>query len=98
MASARPRHARTGLLLSAAVRSQCAAASLSSSAERGPTSQVPASPLTIQARMKLAYVSFGTARNTLADSVLSSSSFYHSGFATSAHSSSRSMPKAFAVA
>eukprot|EP00964_Phaeocystis_antarctica_P039777 scaffold22752_cov52-Phaeocystis_antarctica.AAC.4 len=48
--------------------------------------------------MKLAACSFGAALITLADSALSPSSFHHSGLATSAHSSRRSLSKAFAVA
>eukprot|EP00964_Phaeocystis_antarctica_P097110 scaffold63296_cov60-Phaeocystis_antarctica.AAC.1 len=41
---------------------------------------------------------FGAARRTLADSALSASSFHHSGLATSAHCSSRSLSKVCAVA
>eukprot|EP00964_Phaeocystis_antarctica_P139882 scaffold104667_cov72-Phaeocystis_antarctica.AAC.13 len=48
--------------------------------------------------MLLAPSSFGAALITLADSALSPSSFHHSGLATSAHSSSRSVSKASAVA
>eukprot|EP00964_Phaeocystis_antarctica_P028382 scaffold16007_cov65-Phaeocystis_antarctica.AAC.2 len=48
--------------------------------------------------MVLALASFGAALTTLADSALSSSSFHHSGLATSAHSFCISMSKAHAVA
>ena len=60
MASAQPRHSfacsahtafTAGASVSAAALSQCAAASMSSAAERGPTSQAPAPPLSTQARM-----------------------------------------------
>ena len=88
-----------GAFDSAADRSQCAAASMSSAAERGPTSQAPPSDLlSTQARMLCALSSFGNALTTLADSALSPSSFHHSGLATSAHSSCRSLSKAAAVA
>ena len=77
-----------GASVSAADRSQCAAASLSSAAERGPAAQTPHPPLSTKARMALADASFGTARKTLAESALSPSSLHHSGLATSSHSSS----------
>eukprot|EP00964_Phaeocystis_antarctica_P123866 scaffold87558_cov48-Phaeocystis_antarctica.AAC.2 len=71
---------------SAEARSKCVAASLSSAAERGPTSQgAPPRPLSTAARISLAIASFGAALATLADSALSPSSFHHSGLATSAH-------------
>ena len=47
--------------------------------------------------MVLAAPSFGAAVTTLADSALSPSSFHHSGLATPAHCSDRSMSKATAV-
>ena len=50
------------------------------------------------ARMSSAASSFGAARKTLADSALSASSFHHPGLAASAHSVSRSLSKADAVA
>eukprot|EP00964_Phaeocystis_antarctica_P133080 scaffold97254_cov61-Phaeocystis_antarctica.AAC.5 len=64
--------------------------------ERGPASQEPYL-LSTAARMKLASTPFGAALTTLTDSALSSSSFHHSGLATSAHSSF-SKSKAAAVA
>eukprot|EP00964_Phaeocystis_antarctica_P124578 scaffold88220_cov54-Phaeocystis_antarctica.AAC.3 len=71
----------------------------SSAAERGPTSQalVRSPPPSTIARMRLGPNPFGAALTTLADSALSPSSFHHSGLTTSAHTSSRSMSKAFAV-
>eukprot|EP00964_Phaeocystis_antarctica_P088255 scaffold56166_cov64-Phaeocystis_antarctica.AAC.3 len=79
---------------SAAARSQCTTASLSSAAERGPICQAPsAAPLSTTARIMLGGTSFGAARTTLADSALSSSSFHHSGLATSAHCSCRSFAR-----
>eukprot|EP00964_Phaeocystis_antarctica_P018262 scaffold10109_cov57-Phaeocystis_antarctica.AAC.4 len=88
-----------GALGSAAARSKCVAASLSSATERGPASQrPPLRPRSTQARMPLAGPSFGAALATLADSALSPSSFHHSGLATSAHSSRFSRSKALAVA
>eukprot|EP00964_Phaeocystis_antarctica_P059456 scaffold35300_cov63-Phaeocystis_antarctica.AAC.1 len=87
-----------GALHIAADRSKCAAASLSSAAERGPTSQARYAPLSTIARMSSADSSFGAARKTFADSALSPSSFHHSGLATSVHSSVRSVSKASAVA
>eukprot|EP00964_Phaeocystis_antarctica_P130589 scaffold94452_cov75-Phaeocystis_antarctica.AAC.6 len=88
-----------GALHSTADRSKSAAASLSSAAERGPTSQAPPhAPLSTYARMSIAGSAFGAARKTLADSALSPSSFHHSGLVTSAHSSVRSVSKASAVA
>eukprot|EP00964_Phaeocystis_antarctica_P132895 scaffold97047_cov54-Phaeocystis_antarctica.AAC.3 len=88
-----------GAVLSAADRSKCVAAFLSSAAERGPTSKEPyAIPLSTNARMLLACVSFGATLTTLADSAVSPSSFHHSGLATSAHSFVFSRSKAFAVA
>jgi len=90
-------HAGAGY--SAADRSKCAAASLSSAAERGAASQVPPdTPLSTLARMMLALTSFGATLTTFADSALSPSSFHHSGLATSAHTSCSSMSKAHAVA
>eukprot|EP00964_Phaeocystis_antarctica_P035385 scaffold20193_cov59-Phaeocystis_antarctica.AAC.3 len=84
---------------SAADRRKSAAASLSSAAERGPTSQAPYdNPPSTNARMTLATTSFGAALTTLADSALSPSSFHHSGLATSAHSIILSSLKPFAVA
>ena len=88
-----------GAVVSAADRSKCAAASLSSAAERSPT--FPAAvhyPLSTTARMPLATSWFGAALTTLADSALSPSSFHHSGLATSLHTSSFSRSKAYAVA
>eukprot|EP00964_Phaeocystis_antarctica_P039870 scaffold22792_cov64-Phaeocystis_antarctica.AAC.2 len=61
----------------AADRSKCAAASLSSAAERGPASQALCIPLSTYARMSIAVAMFGAARNTLADSALSPSSVHH---------------------
>eukprot|EP00964_Phaeocystis_antarctica_P059771 scaffold35534_cov58-Phaeocystis_antarctica.AAC.4 len=46
----------------------------------------------------MALILFGAALTTPADSALSPSSFHHSGLATLSHVSSRSMPKAAAVA
>ena len=83
---------------SAAARSKCVAASLSSAAERGPTSQARHRPASTSARIWLATRSSGAALTTLADSALSPSSFHHSGLATSAHASCLSMSKAAAVA
>ena len=82
-------------------RSKYAAASLSSAAERGSGFEAPTlrlSPLSTKARTLMAFSSFGAALTTLADSVLSPSSFHHSGLATSAHTSVRNMQKALAVA
>ena len=61
---------------SAADRSKCAAASLSSAADRGPSSQAQAlpNPRSTNARMVTAVESFGAALTTLADSALSPSS------------------------
>ena len=68
----------------AAARSKCVAASLSSAAERGPSSQTPLHrPLSTVARTWWVTKSFGAALTTLADSALSPSSFHHSGLATS---------------
>ena len=83
---------------SAAARSKCAAAFLSSAAERGPASLTGHCPRNTAARIWLACASPGAALTTLAYSALSPSSFHHSGLATSAHSSSVSMLKAHAVA
>ena len=83
---------------SAAARSKCAAASLSSAAERGPAAQAALFPLSTIARIALASTLSGAALTTLADSALSPSSLHHSGLATSAHSSCDSMMKAHAVA
>ena len=69
-----------------------------SATTRDPRSQAPPCPLSTAARIWLAPKSFGAALTTLADSALSSSSFHHSGLATSAHASSFSMLKARAVA
>ena len=70
---------------------------MSSAAERGPASQAPPIPRSTLARMTLAPSSFGANVTTLADSALSPSSFHHSGLATPAHCSDRSMSKATAV-
>eukprot|EP00964_Phaeocystis_antarctica_P128231 scaffold91988_cov63-Phaeocystis_antarctica.AAC.2 len=71
-------HAVAGL--SPAHRLKCEAASLSSVAERGSTSQAPLhSPLSTIARMRLATSRSGAAFTTLADSALSPSSCHHSG-------------------
>eukprot|EP00964_Phaeocystis_antarctica_P161077 scaffold133127_cov48-Phaeocystis_antarctica.AAC.1 len=85
---------------SAAARSQCVAASMSSAAERGPACQESHRhrPVSTIARIPLAATSFGAALTILTESALSSSSFHHSGLATSAHSSCLSRSKAFAVA
>eukprot|EP00964_Phaeocystis_antarctica_P002425 scaffold1260_cov51-Phaeocystis_antarctica.AAC.2 len=84
---------------SAAARSKCVAASLSSAAERGPASHtLPHCPRSTTARISLTAASLGAAPTTLADSALSPSSFHHSGLATSAHTSRASMLKAAAVA
>eukprot|EP00964_Phaeocystis_antarctica_P090375 scaffold57810_cov66-Phaeocystis_antarctica.AAC.4 len=68
-----------------------------SATTRDPRSQAPPCPLSTAARIWLAPKSFGAALTTLADSALSSSSFHHSGLATSSHSSRVSMSKAHAV-
>ena len=74
-------HAVDGL--SSAHRSNCKAASLSSVAERGPTSQalsflsMQLCPLSTIARISLAATLFGTALTTLADSALSPVSYTH---------------------
>eukprot|EP00964_Phaeocystis_antarctica_P039238 scaffold22445_cov73-Phaeocystis_antarctica.AAC.10 len=83
---------------SAAARSKCVAASLSSAAERGPDSQPTQFPRSTIARIWLAASSSGAALTTLADSTLSPSSFHHSGLATSAHAFCVSMLRANAVA
>ena len=88
----------TGAGSSAAARSKCVAASLSSAAERGPASQTPHRPHSTKARILWAITSSGAALTTLADSALSPSSFHHSGLATSAHASCTSEMKACAVA
>eukprot|EP00964_Phaeocystis_antarctica_P065263 scaffold39347_cov27-Phaeocystis_antarctica.AAC.1 len=89
----------TGALDSAAARSKRAAASLSSDAERGPAPQaIPSAALSTRARMVFVGTSFGAALTTRADSALSSSSFHHSGLATSAHSISCKWSKVPAVA
>eukprot|EP00964_Phaeocystis_antarctica_P021165 scaffold11720_cov48-Phaeocystis_antarctica.AAC.2 len=107
MATATPRHEpasevnwafNAGAECIAPARSKSAAASMSSAADRGATSQPPHAPLSTVARMVNALASFGAALTTLADSALSPSSLHHSGLATSAHAFSRSMSKAFAVA
>eukprot|EP00964_Phaeocystis_antarctica_P075448 scaffold46541_cov57-Phaeocystis_antarctica.AAC.4 len=87
-----------GGLRSVAARSKCAAASISSAAERGPTSQASLCPGSTTARMTSACKLFGAALTTLADIALSPSSFHHSGLATSQHSLCTSMLKAAAVA
>ena len=80
-------------------RRKCVAASLSSAAEQGPISQAsPVIPLSTPARMLLGAAWFGAALTSLADSALSSSSFHHSGLATSLHSSCCSVSKVLAVA
>ena len=63
---------------SAAARSKCVAASMSSAAERGPASQAGDCPHSTVARIRLACRSSGAALTTLADSALSLSSFHHS--------------------
>eukprot|EP00964_Phaeocystis_antarctica_P116361 scaffold80300_cov75-Phaeocystis_antarctica.AAC.2 len=83
---------------SAAARSKCVAASLSSAAERGPATQAPHAPLNTSARMQWAGPWFGAALTTLADSALSPASFHHSGLATSSHSSRFKMLATHAVA
>eukprot|EP00964_Phaeocystis_antarctica_P102358 scaffold67706_cov55-Phaeocystis_antarctica.AAC.4 len=83
---------------SATARSKCAAASLSSAAERGPDSQARHCPVSTIARTLVAAGSFGAALTTLADSALSPSSFHHSGLATLSHWSCISNSKARAVA
>eukprot|EP00964_Phaeocystis_antarctica_P098027 scaffold64100_cov54-Phaeocystis_antarctica.AAC.2 len=107
MASASMRHSparwtnwafAAGASHSTATRSKCAAASLNSTADRGPACQAPPPPCSTTARMVIALQSFGAARKTLADSALSPSSFHHSGLATSAHSFCCSSLKASAVA
>eukprot|EP00964_Phaeocystis_antarctica_P136981 scaffold101467_cov55-Phaeocystis_antarctica.AAC.1 len=55
-------------------------------------------PISTTARIWLAAISFGAALKALADNALSSSSFHHSGLATSAHTFRVSMLKAIAVA
>eukprot|EP00964_Phaeocystis_antarctica_P154997 scaffold123950_cov63-Phaeocystis_antarctica.AAC.3 len=106
MVSARMRHQHAisaysaliaGASHSSAARSKCAAAFLSSAAERGPASQASLCPRSTTARMTCVSPSFGAALATLADSALSASSFHHSGLATSPHSFCRSSSKAFAV-
>ena len=87
-----------GALDSAAALSKCAAASMSSAADRGPGSQPLHYRQSTLARIACAGPSFGAAFTNLADSALSSSSFHHSGLATSLLSSSRSMSKAYTVA
>eukprot|EP00964_Phaeocystis_antarctica_P047222 scaffold27313_cov85-Phaeocystis_antarctica.AAC.2 len=87
-----------GAVCSAAARSKCVAASLSSAAEGGPASQASHCPVSTMARIWLASTSSGAALTTLADSALSSLSFHHSGLATSAHSCFASISKARAVA
>ena len=88
----------TGAGCSAAVRSKCVAASLSSAAERGPASQARHRPLSTIARIWLACAASGDALTTLADSALSPSSLHYSGLATSAHASWNSMRNACAAA
>eukprot|EP00964_Phaeocystis_antarctica_P040345 scaffold23064_cov62-Phaeocystis_antarctica.AAC.2 len=88
----------TGAGCSAAARSKCMAASLSSAAGRGPAPQEAPSPLSTAARIRLASISSGAALTTLTDSALSPSSFHHSGLATSAHALCVSLWKALAVA
>eukprot|EP00964_Phaeocystis_antarctica_P124377 scaffold88044_cov75-Phaeocystis_antarctica.AAC.7 len=84
---------------SAVDRSKCAAARLSSAAERGPTSQTqPHNPLSTIASMRCAPSYFGAAATTHADSALSPSSFHHLGLATASHAFSRSRSKADAMA
>ena len=83
---------------SAAARSKCVAASLSSAAERGPASQASSCPLSTVDRISLAPKSSGAALTTLVDSALSPSSLHHSGLATSSHAACVSMLKASAVA
>eukprot|EP00964_Phaeocystis_antarctica_P085425 scaffold53953_cov51-Phaeocystis_antarctica.AAC.1 len=107
MASARLRHWAAfpaswvfdaGTWCSAAARSKCVAASMSSAAERGPASQAPHCPISTNARISWPTPSSGAALTTLADSALSPSSFHHSGLATSVHTSHVSISKASAVA
>eukprot|EP00964_Phaeocystis_antarctica_P037260 scaffold21281_cov64-Phaeocystis_antarctica.AAC.1 len=88
-----------GALDSAPVRSKCAAASLSSAAERGPASQEPPhTPVNTTARMLCAHPAFGAALTTIADSALSPSSSHHSGLAPSANFFCLNWSKACAVA
>eukprot|EP00964_Phaeocystis_antarctica_P147892 scaffold114601_cov72-Phaeocystis_antarctica.AAC.2 len=88
-----------GAIHSAAACSKCVAASLSSAAERRPTSQAPAQcPVSTIARIWLAVCPFGAALTTLADNALSPLSFHHSGLGVSPFALSRSDSKADVVA
>ena len=87
-----------GALNSAAARSKCAAAAVSSTAERGPAFHALHFPISTHARMQCAFAKVGAAFTTLADNALSPSSLHHSGLATSVHSCVFSRSKACAVA